>query len=171
MPPELRLFCNRYKHLHYLSLMRMFDVCVGFFQLDQEPRCRTPHLCIMYITRNDMRVSGHWFTDVTLDTWYIFLPHIESILPKGSYPPCVSMAGRALLAGYHRYRSAVHDRSSTKNHLYMTGSLSQAAKSYAHRQSNHTALVFYANVKTLAWRPLHRVFIKAKERYNLQFSF
>ena len=26
----------------------------------------------------------------------------EGILPKGPYLPCVSMAGRALLAGYHR---------------------------------------------------------------------
>ena len=29
-------------------------------------------------------------------------PQIEGILPKGSYLPCVSMAGRALSAGYHR---------------------------------------------------------------------
>ena len=28
---------------------------------------------------------------------------IEGILPKGPYLPCVSMAGRALLAGYPRY--------------------------------------------------------------------
>ena len=28
--------------------------------------------------------------------------HVEGILPKGPYLPCVSMAGRALLAGYHR---------------------------------------------------------------------
>ena len=28
---------------------------------------------------------------------------IEGILPKGPYLLCVSMAGRALLAGYHRY--------------------------------------------------------------------
>ena len=32
--------------------------------------------------------------------------HIEGILPKGPYLPCVSMAGRALLAGYPRYASA-----------------------------------------------------------------
>ena len=31
------------------------------------------------------------------------LQYIEGILPKGPYLPCVSMAGRALLAGYHRY--------------------------------------------------------------------
>ena len=29
--------------------------------------------------------------------------YIEGILPRGPYRPCVSMAGRALLAGYHRY--------------------------------------------------------------------
>ena len=28
--------------------------------------------------------------------------YLEGILPKGPYLPCVSMAGRALLAGYHR---------------------------------------------------------------------
>ena len=31
-----------------------------------------------------------------------FHSHSEGILPKGPYLPCVSMAGRALLAGYHR---------------------------------------------------------------------
>ena len=30
-------------------------------------------------------------------------PDIEGILRKGSYLPCVSMAGRALFAGYHWY--------------------------------------------------------------------
>ena len=30
------------------------------------------------------------------------IPHVEGILPKGPYLPCVSMAGRALLAGYPR---------------------------------------------------------------------
>ena len=29
--------------------------------------------------------------------------HIEGILPKGPHQPCLRMAGRALLAGYHRY--------------------------------------------------------------------
>ena len=32
-----------------------------------------------------------------------YISHIEGILPKGPYLPCVSMAGRALLARYHRY--------------------------------------------------------------------
>ena len=30
-------------------------------------------------------------------------PYIEGFLPKGPYLPCVSMAGMAYLAGYHRY--------------------------------------------------------------------
>ena len=33
---------------------------------------------------------------------YHITPYKEGILPKGPYLPCVSMAGRALLAGYHR---------------------------------------------------------------------
>ena len=32
------------------------------------------------------------------------IPYIEGILPKGPYLPCVSMAGRALLEGYHGYK-------------------------------------------------------------------
>ena len=38
-------------------------------------------------------------------TWYL---HIEGILPKGPYPPCVSMADRALFAGYPRIMSSEH---------------------------------------------------------------
>ena len=34
--------------------------------------------------------------------FYWIRPQVEGILPKGPYLPCVSMAGRALLAGYHR---------------------------------------------------------------------
>ena len=41
--------------------------------------------------------KGFW--TLCLLQWYLY---IEGILPKGSYLPCVSMAGRALLAGYHR---------------------------------------------------------------------
>ena len=33
----------------------------------------------------------------------IRVPHIDGILPKGLYPPCLRMADRALLAGYPRY--------------------------------------------------------------------
>ena len=55
----------------------------------------------------------HCTTSVARDSWTGILkvcslpPHkqqidIECILLKGPYLPCVSMAGRALLAGYHR---------------------------------------------------------------------
>ena len=43
---------------------------------------------------------------------------IDGILPKGSYLPCVSMAGRALLAGYHRYA------------FYITGPLQGVSNSH-----------------------------------------
>ena len=33
---------------------------------------------------------------------FIMRVHIKGILQKGPYLPCISMAGRALLAGYHR---------------------------------------------------------------------
>ena len=35
--------------------------------------------------------------------WYM-----DGILPKGPYLPCVRMAGRTLLAGYHRYMGEEH---------------------------------------------------------------
>ena len=34
--------------------------------------------------------------------------HIDGILPKGPYPPCLRMADRALLAGYPRYIRTKH---------------------------------------------------------------
>ena len=45
--------------------------------------------------------------------------YIEGILPKGPYLPCVSMASRALLAGYHRYVMTVSssDQQSFKNQV------------------------------------------------------
>ena len=50
----------------------------------------------------------------TLSCWIIFDgAEFEGILPKGPYLPCISMAGRALLAEYHRiillfaYHSAI----------------------------------------------------------------
>ena len=33
-------------------------------------------------------------------------PLFQDILPKGSYLPCVSMAGTTLLAGYHRFQNS-----------------------------------------------------------------
>ena len=44
---------------------------------------------IRLTSRKHHDFSNHW--------------QFEGILPKGPYLPCVSMAGRALLAGYHRF--------------------------------------------------------------------
>ena len=42
-------------------------------------------------------------------------PYIEGILSKRPYLPCVSMAGRALLAGYHRHHSDFSGAMSIRN--------------------------------------------------------
>ena len=51
----------------------------------------------------ETHVSAGWLSYG--DVFYVIIDviHIEGILPKGPYPPCVSMAGRALLAGYPQY--------------------------------------------------------------------
>ena len=58
-------------------------------------------------------LNSHLFTELHLDGIFKYgddntLPtevrDFEGILPKGPYLPCVSMAGRAILAGYHRLR-------------------------------------------------------------------
>ena len=50
--------------------------------------------------------------------------HIDGILPKGPYPPCVSMADRALLAGYSRYvlRHCKHTNTGHQQLLYWSRS-------------------------------------------------
>ena len=59
----------------------------------------------------DTRFTCKW--DMTIQTSRILhaIQHakilIDGILPKGPYLPCVNMAGRALLAGYHRYMGFV----------------------------------------------------------------
>ena len=42
----------------------------------------------------------------------------DGILPKGPYLPCVSMAGRALLAGYHRIEANTKWPPFSRRHLY-----------------------------------------------------
>ena len=39
------------------------------------------------------------FNNALIDFYYI---HVDGILPKGPYPPCLRMADRSLLAGYPR---------------------------------------------------------------------
>ena len=49
------------------------------------------------------RVNEFNLLGLTIDQHMDWNAHIEGILPKGPYLPCVSMAGRAILAGYHLY--------------------------------------------------------------------
>ena len=42
-----------------------------------------------------MNLNWKWYSDAH-GLWYV-----DGILPKGPYPPCLRMADRALLAGYH----------------------------------------------------------------------
>ena len=59
---------------------------------------RIPYLCMLgiIILNTECDTMPH---PITVLLW----PYIEGILPKGSYRPCVSMAGRALLTGYPQY--------------------------------------------------------------------
>ena len=43
-------------------------------------------------------------------------PHLDGVLPKGPYPPCLRMADRALLAGYPRFLL----RDWAQNRLYIS---------------------------------------------------
>ena len=58
-----------------------------------------------WITTEAFNSTVCWLEfDTTHCSWLQYAAvHIEGILPKGPYLPCVSMAGRAFLAGYHRY--------------------------------------------------------------------
>ena len=92
---------------------------------------RIPILSLDSWSMRDTKVRSSRATSATLDAWSLHRrgtppatmyndepivstcgqsgrlgnQYIEGILPKGPYPPCVSMAGRALLAGYTRYIS------------------------------------------------------------------
>ena len=79
------------------------------------------------------------------------MPHIEGILPKGPYRPCVSMADRALLVGYHRYMcwwtgSALVQIIACR--LDGTMSLSQPALAYCQLDpKEHISMKFYSKFK------------------------
>ena len=49
--------------------------------------------------------------------WTKMLADIDGILPKGPYLPCVSMAGRALLAGYPWYADEWFNKISLTEHI------------------------------------------------------
>ena len=56
-----------------------------------------------FIGHTEKPVSELWKPNgSTLSYDFFRARHLEGILPKGPYLPCVSMASRALLVGYHR---------------------------------------------------------------------
>ena len=62
-------------------------------------------LSLSHLIHQAARQLGHAKCKPVIITLYArWYPYIEGILPKGPYLPCVSIAGRALLAGYHRHR-------------------------------------------------------------------
>ena len=67
---------------------------------------------IIYIASIMIYLSVHTFGTVADSSSRLRLGwrqhHIKGILPKGPYLPCVSMAGRALLAGYPQYMIILH---------------------------------------------------------------
>ena len=62
--------------------------------------------------------------------WALQYPHIDGILTKGPYPPCLRMADRALLAGYPRYTQHKFGLL----HLCLFGFLDGQSGSYEERQ-------------------------------------
>ena len=80
--------------------------------MNKRVECKAIVLFIIISPGDDLVLSGNKSLSVPMLTAYVAIwhqttircqPHIEGILPKGPYLPCVSMAGRALLAGYSRY--------------------------------------------------------------------
>ena len=71
---------------------------------------------------NWWRFSLCMFNWASMNEISVVVPYIEGTLPKEPYLPCVSMAGRALLAGYPQYdgnhtRGYDIDRIFSRNYL------------------------------------------------------
>ena len=70
-------------------------------RLPEKLKLDTHDLSLQFRTDSRRNARGFWLEYTGMDDMWLIL-QIEGILPKGPYLPCVSMAGRALLAGYHR---------------------------------------------------------------------
>ena len=95
-----------YSHLHIvekcikfikLHLFYVLKFCVISHERSvkwQSTFARIPHVITKW----------NWFSDSFIAVIYApDLRHIDGILPKRPYPPCLRMAERVLLAGYPRY--------------------------------------------------------------------
>ena len=124
------LWCHRLKHLLYHHNL-IQDTILKSQLLPWDLIAKFPWQILCDKFQNDMNIQN---IDLTLSrfreiSWKVILwsfeqtlrntpglllvhhkrkAHIEGILPKGPYLPCVSMAGRALLAGYPRYHDCEH---------------------------------------------------------------
>ena len=75
--------------------------------------------------------------------------YIEGILPKGPYLPCVSMAGRALLAGYHHIRDDIKINWADDDWLWMA----MMTLKILHSTLIHS-LVTYLNQENVGYIPI-----------------
>ena len=80
--------------------------------------------------------------------------HIEGILPKGPYLTCVSMAGRALLTGYHRHQNTITRRPIFRLSVCLGLAFSQTLEHKTVLLSNHimTSSLYWSFVLALCHR-------------------
>ena len=97
--PWLYLVCKtKYNLLVHIFLLNMFVmICIYFVSHSFKSLC----------AKQFVSTSVLFILYAFLTCMFSFILHIEGILSKGPYLPCVSMAGRAILAGYLRYESEI----------------------------------------------------------------
>ena len=98
--------------------------------------------------------------------WYQLIQHIDGILPKGPYPPCLRMADRALLAGYPRYvKKWVMRKAYPCYHVIMTYVWTVSEVENLPLQSNKISFeASYSNSRTA--RFISSQFQKLKKRFG-----
>ena len=80
---------------------KLFQECISWFELQSEVIIHHAVICeLSSKSHNNGQLPGRARQDRNQQDNQ--REDIKGILPKGPYLPCVSMAGRALLAGYHR---------------------------------------------------------------------
>ena len=103
-------------------------------------------------------------------------PHIDGILPKEPYPPCLGMADRALLAGYPRYHLYIHGISVDYNHV---NSLYPCDAMQVHRSGSTLALAMffawqnrcYLIIECVYWHLSESILTETAHKLNMQHVF
>ena len=96
----LKIFCNYDEPTYCLDLIWWNCYCFTFLYTNYYV-FRFAISVILFISNHTAYINTLLrMSDVLRN---VFITHIEGILPKAPYLPFVSMAGRALLSGYHRY--------------------------------------------------------------------